>query len=277
VPALTLAQLAILIPLGVGVGTIGATVGIGGGILLVPALLILYPDATPAIITSMSLTAVVLNALSASYGYYRRGWHDPRTGVIVVVAAIPAAIGGAFLTRSIGRGSFELYFGVALTIGACYLAWRGRRLPNVAQPAESGVVRHIVDRRHTAYDYRVNEPVAGVIALGVGFIAAFFGIGGGIVMVPVMMLLLKMPARMSVATSQLQLLFASVPAVLVHLAISWGEWESWYRGLVIGVGTLVGAQLGVRLAGIASGRVVLLAISVVLFFVGVRGIVTGLG
>jgi uncharacterized membrane protein YfcA len=267
---------AILLPLGVGVGTIGATVGIGGGILLVPALLILYPDAAPAVITSMSLTAVVLNALSASFGYYRRGWHDPRTGAIVVVAAIPAAIGGAFLTRSVARESFELYFGIALTAGALYLAWRGRRMPTTTVAATTGAVRHIVDRKQAVYDYRVNEVIAGTVALAVGFIAAFFGIGGGIVMVPVMMLVLRMPARMSVATSQLQLLFASVPAVLVHLAATWGDWDSWYRGLIIGVGTLVGAQLGVRLAAVASGKIVLLAISVVLLFVGVREILTGL-
>jgi uncharacterized membrane protein YfcA len=82
---------------------------------------------------------------------------------------------------------------------------------------------------------------------------------------------------MAIATSQMELLFASLTAVLVHLWATWGEWDPWYRGLIIGAGTLVGAQLGVRLAGLASGRVVLLLIAAVLLAAGIRSIVTGLG
>jgi hypothetical protein len=276
-PELTLSQAWVLLPLGLAVGTLGTMVGVGGGILLVPALLVLYPLAEPAVITSMSLTAVVLNAASATVGYRYRRWQDTRTGIILIAAAVPAAVAGAFLTRAVERGSFELVMGVLLALGAAYLAWRGSRLPKIQQPAPTGRVRHIVDRRHDVYDYRVNEPLAAGLAFVVGFIAAFFGIGGGPINVPVMMLVLKMPARMAVATSQLELLFASATAVMVHLAITWGEWDPWIRGVIIGTGTLLGAQIGVRLASKASGGVVLLLIAAILFTAGVRQIFNGLG
>jgi uncharacterized membrane protein YfcA len=272
-PDLTAPQVGALLALGLAVGSIGATVGIGGGILLVPVLLLLFPDAEPAIITSMSLTAVVMNALSASTGYRRLGWQDTRTGGVLVAAAVPTAIAGAFLTRNIERGSFEIAFGVALVLGGLYLAWRGRSLPTFTAPSLRGTPRRITDRRLETYEYRVQEWLAAAIALVAGFVAAFFGIGGGIINVPVMMLVLKMPSRMAIATSQLELMVASAAALLVHLTITFGEWDPWIRGLILGVGTLIGAQIGVRAAGMASGRIVLLIIATVLILSGARQII----
>jgi len=272
-PDLTAPLVGALLALGLAVGSIGATVGIGGGILLVPVLLLLFPDAEPAIITSMSLTAVVMNALSASTGYRRLGWQDTRTGGVLVAAAVPTAIAGAFLTRNIERGSFEIAFGVALVLGGLYLAWRGRSLPTFTAPSLRGTPRRITDRRLETYEYRVQEWLAAAIALVAGFVAAFFGIGGGIINVPVMMLVLKMPSRMAIATSQLELMVASAAALLVHLTITFGEWDPWIRGLILGVGTLIGAQIGVRAAGMASGRIVLLIIATVLILSGARQII----
>lgn len=275
-PELTAVQIVLLLTLGLSVGTLGATVGIGGGVLLVPVLLVVFPDASPAVITSISLTAVVLNATSANLGYRRKRWQDWRTGWVLIAAAVPGAIIGALLTRLTERGAFEIIFGAALVGGSLYLALRGRRLPKVTEPSAKGSERHMVDRDNIAYDFRVREGLASGIALGAGFIAAFFGIGGGIINVPVMMLVLKMPAKISVATSQLELMVASFAAVLVHFFITFGEWDPWIRGIIVGLGTLVGAQIGVYLAGRVSARVVLLVISVMLLLTGARQIFAGL-
>ena len=91
-PELTLTQIGLLLTLGLSIGTFGATVGIGGGVLLVPILLVIFPEASPAVITSISLTAVVMNAISANLGYRRKRWQDPRTGLVLIAAAVPAAI-----------------------------------------------------------------------------------------------------------------------------------------------------------------------------------------
>jgi uncharacterized membrane protein YfcA len=275
-PELSAVQIVLLLTLGLSVGTLGATVGIGGGVLLVPVLLVVFPDVSPAVITSISLTAVVLNALSANIGYRRKRWQDPRTGLVLIAAAVPGAIVGALLTRLTERGAFEVIFGTALVGGSIYLALRGRRLPDISESSVKGTQRHMVDRDEIAYDYRVQEGLAATIAAGAGFIAAFFGIGGGIINVPVMMLVLKMPAKISVATSQLELMVASFAAVLVHFFITFGEWDPWIRGIIVGLGTLVGAQIGVYLAGRVSARVVLLVISIMLLLTGARQIYAGL-
>jgi uncharacterized membrane protein YfcA len=276
-PELTAAQFAILASLGVGVGAVGATVGVGGGFLMVPALLVLYPDADPATITAMSLTAVVLNALSATVGYRRRRRQDMRTGGILVAAAVPAAMIGAYVTTIVERAQFDLIFGVALLLGAAYLALRGASLPQRVEPASKGRERRLVDSDGNVYAYRVNEPVAGGIAVFAGFIAAFFGIGGGPINVPVMMLALRIPSQIAVATSQLELMVASAAAVAVHLALSSGETDQWIRALILSGGTLVGAQIGVQLlAGRIGARTVLLAIAASLLVAGTRQVVTGL-
>ena len=121
-PDLTPVQFVLLAALGVGVGTLGTMVGVGGGFLLVPVLLFLFPDVEPSVITSMSLTAVVLTAASASVGWRRRRRQDLRTGAIFIATAVPASVLGAFATRLTSRGAFDLVFGVALVAGALFLA-----------------------------------------------------------------------------------------------------------------------------------------------------------
>jgi len=250
-------------------------VGVGGGFLLVPALLIIFPDADPAVITSISLTAIVMNAASASYGYRRRGWQDGRTALILIAAAIPTAAIGALLTRTVDRGAFDIAFGATLVVGAAYLAWRSGKIPAAFVAAAKGAPRRLVDSVGEVYEYRVREPIAAAIALFSGFMV-FFGIGGGILSVPIMMLTLKIPPRIAVATSQLQLAVASSAAVLVHLSYSVGDSDQWIRALIVGGGTLTGAQIGVRLAGLISGRAVLMILAIALVIAGVRQLVSGL-
>lgn len=275
-PELTLAQAFVLAALGLSVGVVGAVVGVGGGFLLVPALLFIFPDAAPAAVTSISLTAVFFNALSASIGYRRRGNQDYRTAAILIATAAPAAIGGALLNRATGRESFEVLFGIGLVAGAAYLMARSLlQLPS-QEASFRGRRRVIVQRDGQSYEYRVNEPLAVAVAPGAGIVAGFFGIGGGIINVPFMMIALRIPARVAVATSQLELTVATAAALAVHLTAGIGDADQWLRAGVSGFGTLVGAQIGVRLAPRAGGRLVLGVIGAGLMLAGVRLLVSRL-
>src|SRR4029078_12926308 len=96
------------VPLGFAVGAYGALVGAGGGFVLVPALLIIYPDEDPSSITSISLAVVFLNALSGSAAYARLKRIDYHTGIIFAIASMPGAIGAAFLVAAVPRDLFDI-------------------------------------------------------------------------------------------------------------------------------------------------------------------------
>ncbi len=269
-PELTIGQSAVLAGLGLSVGVVGAMVGVGGGFLIVPALLFLYPDATPAQVTSISLTAVLFNALSASAGYRRKRTQDFRTALILIALAAPAAIGGALVTRIIDRAPFETIFGAALVIGALYLLARSALERHPSQLARTGRPRVIVQRDGTRFEYRVNEPLAASVAPAAGFFAGFFGIGGGIINVPFMIIALRMPAHIAAATSQVELSVAAVAALGVHVAAGAGDGAQWAMAGVVAGGTLLGAQVGVRLASRVSARLVLGILGAGLLFAGAR-------
>lgn len=78
-----------LLPLGLGllVGTYGSMIGAGGGFVLLPALLLLFPDDSPRVLTSMALAVVAINALSGTIAYLRARRIDFAVGVLLAAGA----------------------------------------------------------------------------------------------------------------------------------------------------------------------------------------------
>src|SRR5713101_1819237 len=107
--------------LGFTVGAFGTLVGAGGGSLLVPVLLLLYPRLEPEAVTAISLAVVFLNAASGSVAC---GWMkktDYHTGWIFAAATIPGAVLGVFAVHALSRWSFDLIFGTLLLLLSLYL------------------------------------------------------------------------------------------------------------------------------------------------------------
>ena len=92
-----------LIPVGFVIGAYGTLIGAGGGFVLVPMLILLYPQEAPEVITSISLAVVFFNALSGSFVYIRLKRVDYRSGILFSAATIPGAILGAMTTSRIPR------------------------------------------------------------------------------------------------------------------------------------------------------------------------------
>ena len=102
--------------IGTGVGTFGTLVGAGGGFVLVPLLALLEPTLPTNAITAMSLAVVAMNATSGAIAYARQRRIDFRSGAIFAAATLPWSIGGAYISRFVGRDVFDLVF-AALLIG----------------------------------------------------------------------------------------------------------------------------------------------------------------
>src|SRR5258708_8092305 len=128
---------ALLAPLGFAIGLYGTLVGAGGGSLLVPALLLLFPKEKPAIITAMSLAVVFFNAYSGTIAYVRMGRVDYRAGTLFTLASLPGATVGALLVREMPRAVFEPVFGSLLLAlgGFLFVSPLGTAPGKVVEPA----------------------------------------------------------------------------------------------------------------------------------------------
>ncbi len=253
------AQFSELATLGLLVGLLGTMIGAGGGFILMPILLLLYPHDPPAQLASMSLAVVALNAASGSVGYARQHLIDYRAGWIFSMTAIPGAIAGAFVTGAIGRRWFDAMLGLALVVAAAALAAGARRVN--------------VRGTRAAHDHppRIEFPVARGTALsaGVGFLSSLLGIGGGILHVPILVTMLRFPVHVAAATSHFVLAFTAAAGTAAHIA--GGAFEhGWRRTLAIGLGAILGAQIGAALAPRTRPRAIVVALSVGLGLVGLR-------
>ncbi len=269
----------LLILAGFAIGAYGSLVGVGGGLILVPALLLLYPDDSQEAITSVSLSVVLATASSSAIAYGRRRLIDYRTGTMFAAVAVPAAFAGAFAVRFIPKGAFEVAFG-ALLIGAAALivfnlASGGRRIRSPLRGP--GIVRRSIDRgggttSHYAFDARTG---VGLTA-GSGFVSALFGVGGGIFQVPVMVTQLRFPVDIAVATSQFMLIFMATSGISLHaIAGDFGS-DELTRASLLAVGAIVGAQAGAALSQRIYGNLIIRLLAAGLILVGARLILTSL-
>lgn len=238
--------------MGLGIGIFGTMVGAGGGFILTPLLLLLFPDRPAEIVTATSLSVVALNALSGSIAYYRLGRIDIKTSLVYSLAAFPWVVLGVFTTSRVARGPFDILLGLAL-FALCVSLFRGSDPPanSISTEEESDpslTERRIVDRSGRIYHYRFRYKMGIWMSTGVGFFSSFFGIGGGPINVPLMIRFLRIPVFIATATSQSVLLINTSVAVSVHF----------FRGnlntmsdviLPLAVGVIGGAQFGAAISG----------------------------
>ena len=266
---LTLSHVLLLPLLGASVAAVGTMVGLGGGFIMVPILLVLFSDASPATVTSISLTVVFLNAASATVSNVRQRRIDYRTAALLVAGAVPAAVAGSAMAQRVSRGNFEVLFGSVLLIGAAYILWRSIKIGPSEQDVEHNPNRRIQERLGSVHLFYVNGLLALIISPMAGFVSSFFGIGGGIIHVPALSFILKVPLRVASATALLVLVATSVTAVST-LYVSGAVHEGWRRAGLLGLGALIGAQVGVYLGGRIHRRGILIIMSAAMVIVGAR-------
>ena len=256
--------------IGIFVAAIGSLVGLGGGFILVPILLFLFPEYSASTITCISLLVVFINATSSSLRNLRSGVGDTRTAIIMVIFALPAASLGSYTTRFIERATFDPFFGLLLVLGAIYiLIKRDPGTKDTTNDIKNN--RHIQEKNGSTYDFYVNEKLAATISPAVGFVSSFFGIGGGVIHVPSLVYLIRVPTRVATSTSLLLLVPTSFVGVLTH--ISTGQFEGeWIIPILLGIGASIGGQIGSYLSKVTNQKTVLLILAFVLMLVGARQI-----
>jgi len=252
---------AALVFLGLLVGAFGTLIGAGGGFLLVPLLLIGY-HFQPADAVGTSLALVFLNAASGSLAYLHQRRVDLSLGWRFAAATVPGAVGGAYLTRAMSSQTFSLAFGALLVLIAALL-FSGI----TAAPSARADARQIVDAHGAAHVYHVDVWKGVILSFFVGILSSVFGIGGGIIHVPFLIVVLSLPVHIATATSHF----------VLSISTFVGAATFFDRGHIdlptvalMGAGILAGAQLGARLSIRTSPVTIRRILALALAVVGIR-------
>lgn len=266
-----------LICLGFGVSAYGTLIGAGGGFILMPLLLILYPKDNPHFLTAISLAVVLINTLSGTVAYTKMKRVDYKSGLMFAAATIPGAILGVLTTASVSRRLFEGVFSIFLIGLAGFMFLRPKSDASAtygkkSSGSDSRKARVLVRLDGVSFEYMYN-PILGIgTFFFLGFFASFLGIGGGSLIVPILAYLLSFPVIIATATSQLIVAFLTFTGTLAHIWIG-SFHHGAHRIAAIGIGMLTGAQLGARLSSKIKGEWIIRSLAVALVLVGVRMLV----
>lgn len=219
--------LVFLIAVGFAAGTLGSMLGVGGGIIMVPALTAL--NMPPTQVSSTSLVAVTSTSISSTIEYSRQRRIDYRLSLELGACAIPGAVLGAILSDYIPEDTFKMYFGILLIFTGLYILYKNIILTQPSVRKRSVTLRSIVF----------------IAAFCSGVISSLFGVGGGIIFVPAMVLVLGLTMHRAAATSQLTLLMTSLSGVFTHSILGHPQY---LQALALSAGAFIGAQLGARIS-----------------------------
>lgn len=252
-----------LVPLGFFAGAYGTLIGAGGGFVLAPALLLLYPEEPPETITSISLAVVFFNALSATLAYSRSGKIDFKRGGIFAVATIPGAIAGALATTTIDRTQFNLVFGLILIVVAIFFA------VNPERKGAATIARAAGDEKIGGKLSFFTMLLGACLSTVFGFVSSFLGIGGGFLYVPTLVYLLGFPVHTATATSLFVLAITSFTGTATHVAAGLFQ-HGIRRTIALSIGAIAGAQLAAMLSRRIRGDWIIRSLAFALGLVGLR-------
>lgn len=265
-------QLVTVLAVGFCSAVFGSIVGLGGGIIIVPALLLLgLADHSSAV--GISLTVLIVTAASSAQSYWKRGFVDVRSGLLLAATSAPAAACGAWLTNGLATSQFSIFFGLFMLAMAALLIARDWMKP-VAK--EWSVNREFVDGSGQLHRYSYSVYGMLLIGIAVGTVSGLFGVGGGSLFVPLMVILFRFPPHVATATSMFTILFAALSGSATQFGL--GHVDLTHHGvllLLLAPGAWFGGKVGAWLAGKLTGKTLLWVLRVTLILFAVRFLLEG--
>ncbi len=267
----------LLIVLGLIAGTLGSLMGLGGGIIVVPALMILsgylaiLTDITPQVAVGTSLLIMIFTGLSSTLTYIKHKTADLRSGLLFFGGSGPGALLGVYLNNGIEPDLFLIIFGSFIIFISFILIIRKKLNP--IQPTKRGIKREYVNENGDTIIYGYHPVLALAIAFFVGMCSGLFGIGGGSIMVPAMILIFGFPPHRAVATSMFMIFLSAILSSATHISL--GN-VNWLYALALVPGAWVGGVLGAKINQRIKSDTLVNLLRIFLIIIGVRLIYQGL-
>ncbi len=264
----------------VAAGLIGALAGVGGGIIVIPALTILFGvDVRLAI--GASIVSVIATSSGAAAAYVRDRMTDMRVGMFLELATTSGAVAGALLAAVVAPSFLLVLLGGVLLLSAAQQVLRlGEEVPPIAEPsalaARLGLVGSYPDRRlGRDVPYAAQRVPLGFALMGfAGLVSGLLGIGSGVLKVLAMDGAMRLPIKVSSATSNFMIGVTAAASAGIYLGR--GDVDARIAAPVA-LGVLAGATVGARLLPRLSDGHVRLVFLPVLVVVGLETIARGFG
>lgn len=275
---------------GAVVGFLSGLVGVGGGFLITP--LLIFTGISPIVAVSSGAAQMAGTASGGSYLHWRHGNIDFKMGLILLSGSWLGGGFGVYLAKTLLRaGQFDnvvvfLYaillgfIGVSMLIESLRAVFHSSALAAVdaqATVATKSLLRTWVK----SLPFQTEFPASGVrmSALGplisgaaVGILTSLMGVGGGFIMVPVMIYVLKMPTKMVIGTSLFQLLFTTAAVSVMQAGVNHSVDP--FLALLLILGSVLGTKLGARMSRRLPAEKLRLILALVVVAVAVKMTVT---
>lgn len=245
-------------------GVLSGAFGIGGGIVMVPAIQMLL-DRPELMAIGTSLPVVIPSALAGASRYLKAREVSVKGGVVMGLAGAPTAAAGAWLGNFVGGGVVFTVLSVVIVYAAMDMALQAIRGPHRRPgPPPVAAVPEVPESLVTV----------AVIGLFTGVYSGFLGLGGGLVMVPLLLRFAHMPVKRAIGTSLIAILFIAVPGTVSHFLL--GNTDA-VLALGLALGIVPGAVVGSKITLGAGERAVRIAFAVLLVLVAALLIAQQLG
>jgi uncharacterized membrane protein YfcA len=263
---LPIAQHSVALPIVVGlgfvVGLLSGLFGVGGGFLMTPLLIMI--GIPPTVAAASDSNQIVAASASGTYAHYRLGNVDFKMGIYLLIGGVVGGTGGVQIIRvlrQMGNADFLIMMTYVIMLGFVggYMfleslqglrAGKTMEASPVPEKRESAYSRFIQRMPfQTRFDKSgiVLSPIVPLFLGGVvGILAAIMGVGGGFIMVPVMVYLLRMPMHVVVGTSLFQVLFTCIDVTIMQAYSN--RTVDFALALLLLIGSTFGAQIGARLS-----------------------------
>ncbi|MBB3656165.1 hypothetical protein FHX15_001378 [Rhizobium sp. BK650] len=271
----------IILGMGAAVGFLSGMFGVGGGFLITP--LLIFYNIPPVVAVATGANQVVASSISGAITHFRRGTLDVKLGTVLLVGGLSGATVGIWifsLLRAIGQLDLfiSLLYVIFLgTVGGLML-WESINAMRRAARNEAPVPRrpghqHWVHKLPLKVRFKKSKiylSVIPIVTLGfaIGILTSVMGVGGGFIMVPAMIYLLRIPTNVVVGTSLFQIIFVTAYTTIVQAATNYSV--DIVLAFVLMLAGVIGAQYGVRVGQRLRGEQLRALLGLLVLAVGLR-------
>lgn len=232
-----------IVAVGFAAGVLSGMFGVGGAILTTPGIRLL--GATPIEAVGSTIPAILPAAVTGAVRYSREGLVDWQVGIVCGVTGTVTAIMGAWVSDLVDAHWLMVCTAVLLGwSGGATLRREASRPPGVQESRDALATDDQVGEIDPQGPRRDSTAGLAAVGSGAGFIAGLLGLGGGMVLLPLFTMVLRIPAKRAVASSLVAVAIFSVPAMISH---AWLGHIDWRFALLLVVGTVPGAAVGSRI------------------------------